>query len=100
MKKSNGWQLQNLILGNIYVDNVLKFSKTGYSKITGKIDFNVNVKNGQTLKIAVGIAIIILAVLPLKNKVFKYISFGMIFVISSKIELSCGFEITLFTNIT
>ena len=51
MKKSNGWQLQNLILGNIYVDNVLKFSKTGYSKFTGKFDFNVNVKNGQTLKI-------------------------------------------------
>lgn len=55
MKKSNGWQLQNLILSNIYVDNVLKFSKTGYSKFTGKIDFNVNVKNGQTLKFAVGI---------------------------------------------
>ena len=40
---------------NIYVDNVLKFSKTGYSKFTGKIDFDINVKNAQSLKIAVGI---------------------------------------------
>lgn len=40
---------------NIYVDDVLKFSKIGYSKTTGKIDFKVDVKNGQSLKIVVGI---------------------------------------------
>lgn len=40
---------------NIYVDNTLKYSKKGYSKFTGAVDFSVNVKNGQTLKIAIGI---------------------------------------------
>ena len=38
----------------IYVDDVLKYSKTGYSKMTGKIDFDINVENGGILKIAVG----------------------------------------------
>lgn len=40
---------------NIYVDGVLKFSKTGFSKTSGKVDFKVNVTNGQTLKITAGV---------------------------------------------
>lgn len=40
---------------HIYVDDVLKFSKTGFSKTSGKIDFKVNVTNGQTLKITAGV---------------------------------------------
>ena len=39
---------------NIYVDDELKLSKTGISKLSAKIDFNINVKNGSLLKIKVG----------------------------------------------
>lgn len=39
----------------IYVDDMLVFSETGYSKTSGKKDFEINTKNGQTLKIAMGI---------------------------------------------
>ncbi len=37
----------------IYVDDELKYSKTGFSKITGKIDFSISVKNGKILTIKV-----------------------------------------------
>jgi len=50
--------------------------------------------------VTAGIVVILSAVLLLKNKVFNYIFFGMIFVISSKIELSRNFGITLFSFIT
>ncbi len=40
---------------NIYVDDVLAFSKTGYSKSTGKLDFEINVTGGQILKITMGV---------------------------------------------
>lgn len=39
---------------NIYVDDVLKFSKTGFSKISGKVDFKVDVTDGEILKITAG----------------------------------------------
>lgn len=39
---------------NIYVDGVLKFSKTGFSKTSGKVDFKIDVTNGGTLKITAG----------------------------------------------
>lgn len=39
---------------NIYVDGVLKFSKTGFSKTSGKVDFKIDVKNASTLKITAG----------------------------------------------
>ncbi len=35
----------------IYVDDVLKFTKTGYTKPTGKVDFSVDVKGGTKLTI-------------------------------------------------
>lgn len=40
---------------NIYVDDTLVFSKTGYSKTTGKVDFEVDVTNGQKLEISMGV---------------------------------------------
>ncbi len=40
---------------NIYVDDILLFSKTGFSKTSGKVDFKVNVKNGKVLKITAGL---------------------------------------------
>ena len=40
---------------NIYVDNVLKFSKKGFSKTSGKVDFKIDIKNASTLKITAGI---------------------------------------------
>lgn len=40
---------------NIYVDNVLKFSKTGFSKTSGKVDFKIDVKNASVLKITAGL---------------------------------------------
>lgn len=39
---------------NIYVDNVLTYSKTGFTKTSGKIDFNINIKGAQQLSIRVG----------------------------------------------
>lgn len=39
---------------NIYVDNVLTYSKKGFTKTTGKIDFSINVKGAQQLCIRVG----------------------------------------------
>ena len=39
---------------HIYVDDVLKFSKTGITKTTGKVDFNVDVTGGEVLKITAG----------------------------------------------
>lgn len=35
----------------IYVDDVLKFSKSGFSKTTGKVNFSVDVKGGSVLTI-------------------------------------------------
>lgn len=40
---------------NIYVDNVLKFSKKGFSKTSGKVDFKIDIINASTLKITAGI---------------------------------------------
>ena len=37
----------------IYVDGVLKYSKSQFSKTTGKTDFSINVKGGSTLTIKV-----------------------------------------------
>ena len=39
---------------NIYVDGVLKYSKTGISKTSGKVNFNVDVSNGSMLEITAG----------------------------------------------
>ncbi|MBQ5321127.1 MAG: NPCBM/NEW2 domain-containing protein [Oscillospiraceae bacterium] len=36
---------------SIYVDGVLKYSKSNFSKTTGKVDFSVDVKGGKTLTI-------------------------------------------------
>lgn len=36
---------------SIYVDGILKYSKSKFSKTTGKVDFSVNVKGGTTLTI-------------------------------------------------
>lgn len=38
---------------NIYVDDVLKFSKTEFSKISDKVDFEIDVSEGKILKIEV-----------------------------------------------
>ncbi|MBO5064957.1 MAG: NPCBM/NEW2 domain-containing protein [Clostridia bacterium] len=40
---------------NIYADNKLVFSKTNFTRTSGKVDFKVDVTNCQTLKIAVGL---------------------------------------------
>lgn len=39
---------------NIYVDNVLVYSKNGITRTSEKIDFSINVKGGQQLTIRVG----------------------------------------------
>ncbi len=39
---------------NVYVDNVLAYSKTGFTKTSGKVDFNINVKGAQQVAIRVG----------------------------------------------
>lgn len=39
---------------HIYVDDVLVFSKSGYTKTTGKIDFSIDVTNGEKLSICMG----------------------------------------------
>ena len=39
---------------HIYVDDVLVFSKSGYTKTTGKIDFSVDVTNGEKLSVCMG----------------------------------------------
>ena len=39
---------------SIYVDDSLVFSQTGISKTGGKVDFNVDVTNGQKLEIRMG----------------------------------------------
>ena len=38
----------------IYVDDQLLFSKTGITKTTGKVNFNIDVSNGQKLEIRMG----------------------------------------------
>ncbi len=38
---------------SIYVDGVLKYSKSAFSKTTGKVDFSIDVKGGKTLTIKV-----------------------------------------------
>lgn len=40
---------------NIYVDGILKFSKNGFSKTSGKVDFKLDVKNAATLRISAGL---------------------------------------------
>lgn len=40
---------------NIYVDGVLKYSKTGFSKTSGKVDFEIDVSTGETLEIRMGL---------------------------------------------
>lgn len=39
---------------NVYVDNVLVYSKTGITKTTGKINFNIDVKGAEQISIRVG----------------------------------------------
>ncbi len=49
---------QNTLSGSkynieIYIDDILKFSKNGFTKTTGAEPFSINVKNGSQLKIVV-----------------------------------------------
>lgn len=39
---------------NVYVDNILAYSKTGFTKTSGKVDFSINVKGAQQVAIRVG----------------------------------------------
>lgn len=40
---------------NIYVDGILKFSKTGFTKTSGEVDFEIDVSTADTLEIRAGL---------------------------------------------
>lgn len=44
----------NVFFVNIYVDNVLVYSNNNITKMTGKIDFDIDVSTGDTLSIEAG----------------------------------------------